>query len=68
MPAVAWITLIVAALIIAITAIGLLRVILHLRAIRKTLRAPPAESRPLPPDEHGARAAHLGQREPEARP
>ena len=39
MPAVAWFTLIVAALIIAITAIGLLRVIFHLRAIRKTLVA-----------------------------
>ncbi len=39
MPAVAWFTLIVAALIIAITAIGLLRVIFHLRAIQKTLVA-----------------------------
>jgi multisubunit Na+/H+ antiporter MnhG subunit len=37
MPAVAWFTLIVAALIIAITAIGLLRVIFHLRAVQKTL-------------------------------
>ena len=39
MPAAAWMTLIVSALIIAITAIGLLRVIFHLRAIRATLRA-----------------------------
>ena len=39
MPAAAWFTLIVAALIIAITAVGLLRVIFHLRAIRKTLVA-----------------------------
>jgi multisubunit Na+/H+ antiporter MnhG subunit len=39
MPAVAWFTLIVAALIIAITAIGLLRVIFHLRAVHKTLVA-----------------------------
>ena len=39
MPAAAWFTLIVAALIIAITAVGLLRVILHLRAIRATLVA-----------------------------
>jgi hypothetical protein len=39
MPAVAWFTLIVAALIIAITAIGLLRVIFHLRAVQKTLVA-----------------------------
>src|SRR5258708_34971529 len=38
MPAAAWVTLIIAALIIAITAVGLLRVIFHLRAIRATLR------------------------------
>ncbi len=38
MPAAAWGTLIIAALIIAITAVGLLRVIFHLRAIRTTLR------------------------------
>ena len=37
MPAAAWFTLIVAALIIAITAVGLLRVIFHLRAIHATL-------------------------------
>ncbi len=37
MPAAAWMTVIVAALIIAITAVGLLRVIFHLRAIRSTL-------------------------------
>jgi hypothetical protein len=39
MPAAAWFTLAVAALIIAITALGLLRVIFHLRAISKTLVA-----------------------------
>ena len=39
MPAAAWMTLIVAALIIAITAVGLLRVIFHLRHIRNTLVA-----------------------------
>jgi hypothetical protein len=39
MPAVAWFTVIVAWVIIAIAAVGLLRVILHLRAIRKTLAA-----------------------------
>jgi len=39
MPAAAWMTLIVAALIIAITAVGLLRVIFHLRHIRDTLVA-----------------------------
>ena len=38
MPAAAWFTLIVAALIIAVTAVGLLRVIFHLRAILATLR------------------------------
>ncbi len=39
MPAAAWVTLIIAALIIAITAVGLLRVMFHLRAIRATLVA-----------------------------
>ncbi|MDA8322030.1 MAG: hypothetical protein M0030_19775 [Actinomycetota bacterium] len=38
MPAAAWVTLVIAALIVAITAIGLLRVIFHLRAISATLR------------------------------
>ncbi|HEY9244793.1 MAG TPA: hypothetical protein VIP48_22575 [Streptosporangiaceae bacterium] len=37
MPAAAWFTIIVAAVIIAITAVGLLRVIFHLRAIRASL-------------------------------
>jgi hypothetical protein len=39
MPAAAWGTLIIAALIIAMTAIGLLRVIFHLKHIRATLAA-----------------------------
>ena len=39
MPAAAWFTVIVAAPIIAITAVGLVRVIFHLRATRKTLVA-----------------------------
>jgi hypothetical protein len=39
MPAAAWFTLIVAALIIAVIAVGLLRVIFHLKAIRSTLVA-----------------------------
>ena len=39
MPAAAWVTLIIAALIIAITALGLLRVIFHLRTALATLRA-----------------------------
>ncbi|MEU6696338.1 hypothetical protein [Pseudonocardia sp. NPDC046786] len=37
MPAAAWATLIIAALIIAVTGIGLLRVILHLRHVSRTL-------------------------------
>jgi hypothetical protein len=39
MPAAAWMTIAVAALIIAITALGLVRVILHLRAVKGTLGA-----------------------------
>jgi hypothetical protein len=39
MPAAAWFTLIVSAVIVAITAVGLVRVIFHLRAIRATLIA-----------------------------
>jgi hypothetical protein len=39
MPAAAWMTIIVAALIIAITAVGLIRVVLHLRAVKSTLGA-----------------------------
>jgi hypothetical protein len=39
MPAAAWFTLIVSAVIVAIIAVGLIRVIFHLRAIRKTLVA-----------------------------
>jgi hypothetical protein len=39
MPAAAWVTLIIAALIIAMTAVGLLRVIFHLKAVRTTLVA-----------------------------
>ena len=37
MPAVAWVTVIIAVLIIAVTAVGLLRVVLHLRHVNKTL-------------------------------
>ena len=39
MPAAAWATIIISALILAITALGLIRVIFHLYAIRKTLVA-----------------------------
>lgn len=38
MPAVAWVTVAIAALIVAAAALGLLRVIFHLRAVRSTLR------------------------------
>lgn len=37
MPAAAWVTLAVAALIILFAAVGLLRVVLHLAHVRKTL-------------------------------
>jgi hypothetical protein len=39
MPAVAWVTLVITALIVLAAAIGLLRVIFHLVAVRKTLGA-----------------------------
>jgi hypothetical protein len=38
MPAAAWVTLIISAVIIALTAVALLRVIFHLRAVQSTLR------------------------------
>lgn len=37
MPAVAWVTLVAATLIIGITAVALLRVIVHLTHVRRTL-------------------------------
>lgn len=39
MPVVAWVTLVAATLIIAMTAIGLLRVIVHLKHVTDTLGA-----------------------------
>jgi hypothetical protein len=39
MPAAAWVTLVITALIVFAAALGLLRVIFHLRAIRATLGA-----------------------------
>ena len=39
MPAAAWMTIAVAGLIIATTAVGLIRIVFHLRAIRGTLAA-----------------------------
>ena len=39
MPPVAWVTVVVAVLIVAVTAVGLLRVVLHLRHVHKTLGA-----------------------------
>jgi hypothetical protein len=37
MPVVAWVTLIITTLIVAAAALGLIRVIFHLRAVRQTL-------------------------------
>jgi hypothetical protein len=37
MPAVAWVTLVITALIVAAAALGLIRVIFHLKAVRQTL-------------------------------
>ena len=39
MPLVAWTTIVIAALIIGFTAVGLLRVVLHLRHVSRTLDA-----------------------------
>jgi hypothetical protein len=39
MPAAAWMTIAVAGLIIVFTAVGLIRIVFHLRAIRGTLKA-----------------------------
>ena len=39
MPAAAWMTIAVAGLIIVFTAVGLIRIVGHLYAIRRTLRA-----------------------------
>jgi hypothetical protein len=39
MPAVAWVTVAIATLIIAFTAVGLFRVILHLKTVQATLVA-----------------------------
>jgi hypothetical protein len=39
MPAVAWVTVVISTLIIGVTAVGLIRVIWHLKAVRATLVA-----------------------------
>lgn len=39
MPAAAWMTIAVAGLIIVFTAVGLIRIVFHLRAVRGTLKA-----------------------------
>ena len=72
MPGAAWGTLIIAALIIAITAVGLLRVIFHLRAIsaRPALesREAPAKAPPFPVDtDDWRRAVDEGPTEPPER-
>lgn len=38
MPAVAWVTVVISTLIIGVTAVGLLRIIWHLKTVRTTLR------------------------------
>ena len=69
MPAAAWVTLVIATLIIAAAALGLIRVIVHLMAVRKTLGTSPGASRSSPQqDQHRARGAAVGQRQPQARP
>ena len=69
MPAAAWVTLVITALIIAAAALGLLRVIFHLMAVRRTLGTViggvAGRGRQ---DQHRARGAAVGERQPEARP
>ena len=69
MPAAAWMTIAVAGLIIVITAVGLIRIVFHLYAIRAHARRPHrrrAGRRPAHVDR--PRPADLGQRQPQARP
>ena len=69
MPAAAWMTIAVAGLIIAITAVGLIRIVFHLRAIRGTLGAVTGGVQAV--DQLTSTVpgpADLGQREPQARP
>ena len=65
MPAAAWMTIAVAGLIIVFTAVGLIRIVLHLYAIRRTLTALTGGVRAgRPAHLHRASPAYLGQREP----
>ena len=69
MPAAAWMTLVVAALIIAFTAVGLLRVIFHLRHVRQTLAAINGGVHVVAQRTgHRAGGAPVGEREPQAGP
>ena len=69
MPVVAWVTIVIAVLIIAAAALGLVRVILHLMAIRTTLRNLTGGVRVVADeDQHGADGPAVGQRQPQARP
>ena len=61
MPAVAWVTIVIAALIIAVTAVGLLRVILHLRHVHFTL-GPLRASAPAVPEGPGEQHPHGARR------
>ena len=68
MPAVAWVTVIIAALIIAAAALGLLRVILHLAPSTDAGRPARRGARGGRQDHHRAHRRRLGQRQPQARP
>ena len=68
MPAVAWVTVIIAVLIIAVTAVGLLRVVLHLTHVNRTLARPARRgARGGGQDDHRAHRRRLGERQPGAR-
>ena len=68
MPAVAWVTLVIAALIIAAAALGLIRVILHLMAVRRDPRRRHRRGRGRRrPDQHRPRGAAVGQRRTSSR-
>ena len=68
MPAVAWVTVIIAVLIIAVTAVGLLRVVLHLAHVNKTLAALLGGVRAVADKtHHRAHRRRLGERQPGAR-
>ena len=69
MPAAAWVTIILATLIIAAAALGLIRVIGHLVAVRRALDGVVGGVAVVAhADQHRPDRAGVGQREPQARP